>query len=192
MRLTVILVVLVVAAGLGTACATPRLATDAVVPTLTLAERRTGTGFVVCRAELETVVEHALEPEEEYEKNKLNLCIGGAFQDGGNGFSVGFDYERRIHERWGLGTFAEWTSGDLREFTAGFGAFFHPSERTFLFAGPGIVTNRQKPVHMLFRMGAGYEFPLGRGFTIGPAVYVDIVQAEEPVYIAVLNIGKGW
>lgn len=196
MRLTATLVLVVVAAGMGAACATPRLAADEVVPTVTLAERVTGTGFVVCRAELEATAEQVLEAEEEYEEeyeeNKLNFSFGGTFEEKGNGFSIGFDYERRILEDWGLGTFAEWTFGDLREFSGGFGVFFHPTERIFLFAGPGIVTNRKRPVHIMLRTGGGYELPLGRGFTIGPAVYLDWVQNEGPVFIAVLNIGKGW
>ncbi|MFN2448097.1 MAG: hypothetical protein ABR606_21245 [Vicinamibacterales bacterium] len=115
--------------------------------------------------------------------------------------TVGIDYEYKPqawHGKAGLAAFAEVTFAEHTERILGGGVVFHPTGGLKLFTGGGIVIAEHED-HVthelttegrgLLRLGGGWDFHVGR-FSLGPAVYLDIVKGHRAlVYGVALGTG---
>lgn len=144
-----------------------------------------------------SVIANGARPEEEHGEEHgagtqaLNLFLGGSSEFGdSDGETFGLDYEYRLSPKWGVGGFAEVVSGLDRSFSFGAQLYWHPVGELVLVAGPGFEQreNRWEPIA---RFGSFYEFPIGDGWVISPAVFYD-VTTEEGLFIYGFNFGKVW
>jgi len=126
------------------------------------------------------------------EKHKVNLFLGYSTDQGDNGVTIGADYEYKVSESFGVGAFGEFVLGDFRESVLGGGVYFHPIEQVFVFTGAGAVLKKHEETKGLFRFGIGYEHEVRRGWTVGPAGYIDIEEGGKAIFVMGVNIGRGF
>ena len=121
----------------------------------------------------------------EFEKNSLELFLGGTYADDeGTNFSIGLAYERRLGEKIGLGGLIEYTEG--REWVLAAPVFFHPTEAWKIFVAPG-VEHEDGENEFLVRLGSSYEFDMG-SWTLAPELSFDFVDSEVKTVFG-LNFG---
>ena len=121
----------------------------------------------------------AAHAEEEHGGNTVSLFLGGTGnEEKDRGPTVGIDFEHKITGWMGVGFFAEGVGGDLRDFVGGGLIYFHPFENFTLATGPGVDYEDQKK-HFIWRVGGAYEFSLGGGWHVGPALYYDMSNHES-------------
>ena len=94
-----------------------------------------------------------------------------------NGFALGFEYERRFSERFGVGVVAEHTFGDADVWIAAIPFAFHTGHWK-LYAAPGVEDGHHGTEELL-RLGAEYAFELADGWEIAPQINVDLVDSED-------------
>jgi hypothetical protein len=153
------------------------------------------------------VAEHA---EHEFHRHHFSVFLGvtagevekeaeaGVASEGGavivedeTAFTLGLDYEYRLSRRWGVGALAEWAGKDARFWVVGIpAAVLHPKGGLKLYLVPGFEKSNEHDAEFLVRLGAMYDFEVGR-FTIAPAFNVDFVDDEE-VLVYGVNIGRGF
>jgi len=152
------------------------------------------------------VAEHA---EHEFHRHHLSVFLGvtdgeveveaeaGVESGGGEvivedqqAFTVGLDYEYRLNRRWGVGALADWAGKDFRSWVVGIPVVLHPTGGLKLLVAPGFEKNNEHDAELLVRLGAMYDFEVGR-FTIAPALNIDFVDDEE-VLVYGVNIGRGF
>ena len=148
-----------------------------------------------------SVIANGVRPEEEPEEEHgeehgagtqaLNLFLGGSSEFGDrDGETLGVDYEYRLAPKWGVGGFAEGVSGLDRSFSVGAQLYWHPVGELVLVGGPGLE-RREGQWEPIARFGTFYEFPIGDGWVISPALFYDITT-EEGLFIYGFNFGKVW
>jgi hypothetical protein len=115
--------------------------------------------------------------------NHLGVFVGATSGGSSSGdgrdyaaFTVGFDYERRLSQLWGVGLMADWSFGDRREYILAVPVFLHPGSNFRFHLAPGverfrrgspiqragwIVTNRWRPWVTMTR----YRVAQGEGET---------------------------
>ncbi len=138
-----------------------------------------------------------------FHTHHLGAFIGGSRLKAQNGFTVGGEYEYRLHKLLGLGFEAEYAGGDLRETVAVFPVFFHPGAGLKLAAGPGferapeemgeaeLQSAGRKETNFLFRVSILYDFPAGERFTISPSLSLDFVNGRQ-VWVYGVSLGVGF
>lgn len=121
----------------------------------------------------------------------LSVFIGSTteFLDS-EGLTVGLDYEYRLSHKWGVGGFAEGISGLDRSFAVGAQGYWHVAGELVLVAGPG-AERRHEEWEPIVRVGGFYEFPLGAGWMIAPAIFYDITP-EQDIFIYGVNLDYIW
>ena len=111
----------------------------------------------------------------EFEKNALELFLGGTYADDeGTNFSIGLAYERRLGEKIGLGGLIEYTEG--REWVFAAPVFFLPTDAWKIGVAPG-VEHDDGENEFLVRVGTAYEFDMG-SWTLAPELSFDFVDSE--------------
>jgi hypothetical protein len=150
------------------------------------------------------LAEEAGSHEEGYHMHHFNLLAGESHADGKNGFAIGGEYEFRFHHRLGMAVTGEHVGQDFRESVVVFTPVVHPWKQLWLAGGPGFDHKdeavevaeaageggmAEKRTRGLFRVGGGYTFELGRGFTIGPDLAVDFLSGEQ---VLVYGVSFGW
>ena len=106
-------------------------------------------------------------------------------------FATGLEYEARIAELWGVGAMTEFVGNDaIREtiLFLQFSVHFYGEFRLVL--APGIEFAETKK-HEVFRVGLGYEFALGHGFTLAPEFNADFIEGGKITYVYGLTVGAG-
>ena len=147
------------------------------------------------------------EGEEELRANAVGLFFGGTTNTDTDksGFAFGADYERRLSRLWGIGLLAELTVGEKRprDFVLGLPLSLHPIGGLRVILAPGLEIkppgaeeegesgSDEKDVEGLVRLGASYEFEVGR-YTIAPEFDVDLVRLEEVVLVYGVALGLGF
>jgi hypothetical protein len=119
---------------------------------------------------------------------------------------VGADYKRRLSQLWGIGLLAELTVGDERprDFVLAVPVSLHPYRGWRLVVAPGFeikppgaaegeggAESDEAELEALLRLGASYEFEVGR-YTIAPEFDLDIVKFEEIVLVYGVAFGIGF
>jgi hypothetical protein len=106
-----------------------------------------------------------------------------------NGFALGLEWEYRFHEKWGPGAVVEVLGQDtIRDVILVVPISFHPGGHWRLFAGPGIEFTSKKD-KFAFRLGAGYEIPIGSHWSLAPEIYVDLIESGENTWVGGLALG---
>ncbi len=138
-----------------------------------------------------------------YHTHHLGLFLGGSRLQDRNGFTVGGEYEYRVHRLLGLGFEAEYAGGGLRETVAVFPVFFHPGAGLKLAAGPGFErakeevaepeprTREETATNFLFRVTVLYDFPVKERFTVTPNVSLDFVNGRQ-IWVYGISFGVGF
>ena len=133
--------------------------------------------------------------------NHIALVAAAAFeeQDDGHrerGHILGLTYVRQVTEHWGWGASFEMEAFGDEHHRLGIlvvPVSYFPNERWRLFAGPGVeFRDKGEPDNAVFRLGAGYEFELGKHFTLSPEAVIDFVEGGTTVYVLGLSLGYGF
>ena len=133
--------------------------------------------------------------------NHIALIAGKAYEETDDGHHedghlVGIEYIRQFSEHWGWGVGFESEIFDNSQKRTGVLAVpisYFPTEHWRLFAAAGIeFRGRGDPDKAMFRVGASYEFSLGKHFTLAPEAQVDFVAGGTKVYVVALALGYGF
>jgi len=126
----------------------------------------------------------------EFEKNSLELFLGGTYADDeGTNFSIGLGYERRLGEKFGVGGLIEYTMGKGREWVIAAPVLFHPTESWKVYLAPGLEYEDGENEFMV-RLGSSYEFEMG-GWSLAPELNFDFVDGDVKTVFGV-SFGKGF
>jgi len=151
--------------------------------------------------------------EDDSERNHISVFVGATTETGDDSetsFTLGADYERRLSEFFGIGALADFALGKTKR-TALLGVpfFVHPTEPLEFHAAPAIEFANEpsdgdtgedsgdsdsetgSTTNFAVRLGAGYEFALGR-FSIAPEVNIDFVSGESASVVYGLAFGIGF
>ena len=106
-------------------------------------------------------------------------------------FTLGFDYERRLTQLFGIGGMVDWVVEGNREILIGPIAFLHPFGKAKLFAAPCYERARESESNeFVFRVGASWDFEVGK-FSVGPDLIYDFSE-EHDLWVVGVGIGRGW
>jgi hypothetical protein len=125
-----------------------------------------------------------------YHKNLVGVFTG--VTHGGrrkNAGALGFEYERRLSERFGLGVTAEYTFGDADVWVAVVPFAYHAGQWK-LYVAPGVEDGHHGTEELL-RLGAEYAFEFADGWEIAPQINVDLVDKED-VWVFGVVFAKGF
>jgi hypothetical protein len=136
----------------------------------------------------------AVEEEEVEPQNVLSLLLGGTSDDDESAFTVGLDFEHRIHPLLGVGAVVDYATDDIDAVSL-FGVLdFHLWKGLAIQTGPGvefvgeeeeeeagtISVNRRE---FVYRVGLVYEFEIGKLLVI-PQVHYDYSSGKDSVVYA--------
>ena len=133
--------------------------------------------------------------------NHIALVVAAAYEEQADGHRergnvLGLEYVRKQTERWGWGVALEMEAFGDQHDRLGILVLpvsYFPDEHWRLLAGPGVEF--QEPgerEHAVFRIGAGYEFELGKHFTLSPEAVIDFVAGGTTVYVLGFSLGYGF
>ena len=106
-----------------------------------------------------------------------------------NGFAIGLVYEYRFHKHWGIGIAVDALGQDtFRDASLVVPVSLHPIGNWRVFTGPGVEFTDKKD-KFIYRLGVGYEFPLGGHWSLAPEVLADFVDGGGIIYIGGLALG---
>jgi hypothetical protein len=119
------------------------------------------------------------------------VFVGGSEEIGDrDGFTLGLEYEVRLSPGLGVGVFAEGVSGLNRSMALGGQLYWHAVAGLVLTAGPGVDRSHDEWGAM-WRLGVLYEFPLGDGVFLAPALAYDFTEHDDIVVYG-LSVGYSW
>ena len=133
--------------------------------------------------------------------NHIALIAGGAYEEQADGHRergnvLGVEYVRQVTDHWGWGAALEMEAFGNENNRLGIlvvPVSYFPDERWRLLAGPGIeFRERGDREHAVFRIGAGYEFEIGKHFTLSPEAIIDFVAGGTTVYVLGFSLGYGF
>ena len=108
------------------------------------------------------------------------------------GFAIGLEYEFRWSHRWGVGAVVEGLGQEtVRNVLVVVPISFHPGGGWRLIAGPGMEFTPKKD-KLALRLGAGYNFHIGSGWSLSPEVFLDLIETGENTWVAGLALGYGF
>ena len=130
------------------------------------------------------------EPEEKLQKNSVTGFLGATTRGSETEASFGVKYERRINQLWGVGVILEFTPGLDERLVTVPSAFLHPYKGLGLAVAPGVEVEDGDASFMV-RLGAGWDFELGKGWLIVPEVNIDLVEGGGDIpFIYGVSFGK--
>lgn len=150
---------------------------------------------MLCTAVFLTATPAVSQGEEGVEKkNVLSVILGGTSDRDENVFTVGLDFEHRLHPRLGVGAVIEYATDDLDALTLLGALDLHIWKGLAIQTGPGVefageeeeedglttTTNRRT---FIYRVGVIYEFEIGRLLVI-PQVHYDYSSGNDAVVYA--------
>jgi hypothetical protein len=133
--------------------------------------------------------------EEGAEKqNVVSLILGGTSDRDENAFTVGLDFEHRIHPLLGVGAVIEYATDDLDAFTLIGALDLHIWKGFAIQTGPGVefageeeeedgVTTSTNRRYFIYRVGAVYELEFGE-LLVTPQVHYDYSSGNDAVVYA--------
>jgi len=122
-------------------------------------------------------------------------------------FALGLEYEYRFSDNWGVGAVYEQLGEDsIRNEVFVVPVSLHLGHGWRIFTGPGYEwhdSSNAKKSHddsgkpgshkhkdkFLWRLGAGYEFELGKHWSIAPELLVDVIETGDRTWIAGIAVG---
>ena len=128
----------------------------------------------------------------EHSRHHVEATFGAAFHDGETATFIGYEYEFRIGQRFGVGAFVDTTFSGFDLSAYGAVANFHPGGHWKVLTGLGVERkiggDKDK---LLARVGGAYEFKLGNG-TIAPLLVYDFLEDAKDVAYVGVAIGFGF
>jgi len=133
--------------------------------------------------------------------NHIALIAAAAYEEKADGHHergnvLGLEYVRQVTEHWGWGAALEMEAfGDSHDRMGILvvPVSYFPNEHWRLMAGPGLEFREAgEKDHTVFRVGAGYEFKLGKHFTLSPEAVIDFVEGGTTVYVLGFAFGYGF
>ena len=125
-------------------------------------------------------------------RHGVELFLGNTHDDGENGFSIGFTYEYRLNELFGIGGLIEYAGNDFREWILAAPFILHPYEGWRFLVAPGIdIEDEDGNNNFLLRVGSAYEFEIAERWSITPEFNVDFVDGDE-VFVYGFSFGYGF
>ncbi len=131
-------------------------------------------------------------------KNEVAVFLGATEESGHDTeFTWGFDYKRRIADRWAVGLLFDYAGGELRNAIVAPSISYWPGLGNLqLLAAAGVeyhngrsAGGHEKADHggeadrdetyFLVRLGVGHDFHIGESFGLVPQVNLDFVNNEE-------------
>ena len=131
-------------------------------------------------------------------KNEVALFLAATYEQGHDTeITWGFDYKRRIADRWAVGAFVDYAGGELRNAVlAPMVAFWPGLGNLQLMAAAGVEFHQgrdggghqksgegggtdEDATYFLVRLGAGYDIHLGERFGLVPNLNLDFVNNEK-------------
>jgi len=128
----------------------------------------------------------------------LAVFIGGATETKRDkakdlDIAVGVDYEYRLTPMWGVGGMVEYTGGETeRNIVALALVNWHPWRDLRIVVGPGIEFPEGHENEFVFRIGAGWEFPVGGAFSLTPEFNADFLKEGKITYVYGVAVGIGF
>ena len=115
-------------------------------------------------------------------KHHVAIFLGNTHDyHGEDAFTVGLDYEFRLHDLLGVGALIDHAAGDIESTVAGAGIFLHPwSSSRLLIAAAN--EHHHGEDEFVVRVGAMYDFHVA-GWSISPTLNVDLLldEGEEKI-----------
>ena len=119
---------------------------------------------------------------EEFGPHRIELFLGNTHDEGENIFTIGVGYEYRVNQWFGVGGLIEGLRGEVREWIVVVPFYLHPYKGWRFVLAPGIEGQIREHREFLIRVGAAYEFEIGR-WSITPEFNLDFVDGREvPVF----------
>jgi len=130
----------------------------------------------------------------------------------------GIDYRRMVAKRWAVGGLFDYAGGELRNAILAASVTWLPVGRLQLLVAPGIEFHRRRgsssggcgcdgralrdesgghsqidedATYFVFRLGAGWNFPVGHHYAITPEINLDLVEGER-VWVYGLVFAYAW
>jgi hypothetical protein len=167
---------------------------------VTAQEHETSEHAAERQGEGEAHEEHGEEGEHhghEYHRNVIGFFVGATDEEGHDPeLTLGFEYERRLSQQWGVGAFLEYADG-LRNSVFAVPVYWHPGGGWIVIAAPGVehhfgrglvatphkseggVEIDEDETYFLFRLGVAYEFSIGGRWGLAPHIDLDFVEGER-------------
>lgn len=139
--------------------------------------------------------------EEAEHRNSVELFFGAVTETGesATGPGIGVEYQRHLSQRWSVGVEAiELSTNDVsRSWLVVVPVYFTLVKGLGIKAGPGLEGSNEKPedggesetsVTFAMRFGTGWEFELGRRFTLTPEINMDLIGGSV-TWVYGLSVG---
>ena len=126
---------------------------------------------------------------EHHGKHNLGLFVGITREHDHNRETIGIEYSYRINKLWSVGAVVERAERDQDSTLAV--AFVHLWPTEFLYLGLGV--GRKDPGEereVTYRGTIGYEFELGKGWSLSPQANIDWIEDEDNEEVYGLVIAK--
>jgi opacity protein-like surface antigen len=122
-------------------------------------------------------------------RHGIELFIGNTHDDGEDGFTVGLGYEYRLNQLLGIGGMVEYAGGNLKDWFLAVPFLLHPYKGWRFYVAPGVAIHNSNVDEFLFRVGASYEFEIGKKWAITPGINVNFVDNSSEALIFGLSFG---
>ena len=123
-------------------------------------------------------------------KHHVAMFLGNTHNyHGEDAFTVGLDYEFRLHSLLGVGALIDHAAGDIDSTVAGVGIFGHPWRDLRLLVATANEHHHGED-EFVVRVGAMYDFPV-MGWSISPTVDVDLLPDGEENWVYGFAVGRG-
>lgn len=135
--------------------------------------------------------------------NHIAVVVGRAYERASDGHEeegnlLGVDWEYQFDERWGVGivfeqeAFGGNTKANRHSILA-VPVSYHLNDRWRVFGAVGMeFRDLGDPDEPLIRLGTGYNFHIGKHFTIAPELMFDFISGGDKVYVFGLAFGYGF
>ena len=138
--------------------------------------------------------------------NDVGVFLGATAEHGHETeLTWGLEYRRLIARHWGIGVLFDYAGGELRDAILAPSLTWLPVGRLQILAAPGIEFHRgrgstegcgcaphtksedpdqigladEDETYFVFRLGAGWNFPVGQSYGITPQINLDLVEGEK-------------
>lgn len=150
--------------------------------------------------------------------NDVGIFLGATDEHGHDTeFTWGLEYRRMFAKRWAIGGLFDYAGGGLRNAFLAPSVTWLPVGRLQLTAAPGVEFHRgrgssedcgctrgfksddsgghggvdEDATYFVFRLGAGWNFPVGENYAITPQINLDLVEGEK-VWVYGLVFAYAW
>lgn len=105
------------------------------------------------------------------------VFLGATSADSKTYATAGADLEKRISDSFGVGVIVDSLVESHGQTIAAAGLFYHPTDSLKLVLAPGVEYSHGTSQSVL-RVGAGYDWHLDNGLSVGPVVNADMTDGH--------------